>query len=374
MSGRHRLLALALLAFAAPLAAQAHHGLDPANLDTTCAPCQDFYRFANGGWLARTALPPEYPSYGSFTELVERNNQTLHRIVDRLAAGAPANPKTAEQKLGAFYGSCMDSTAIERAGADPLKNELARLDGIKSREDVTRALARGHHHGWDPLFNFGGTPDFKNSALVIAAASQGGLGLPDRDYYVRDDSTARNLRAAYLEYVSRTLGLLGDAQGVADSEAHEILNLETALARASLTRVERRDPNANYHKLTLATADSLTPNLAWPAFLRDAGAPATTAINIGQPRFFRAVDSLITAAPLADWRAYLRWHFARHLAPWLSTPFVDASFRYQQAVSGVKEQQPRWKRCIQAANFMLGDALGEAYVKETFTPGGARRA
>src|ERR1051325_4332824 len=147
----------------------------------------------------RTAPPPESPSYGSFTELVERNNQTLHRIVDRLAAGAPANPKTAEQKLGAFYGSCMDSTAIERAGADPLKNELARLDGIKSREDVTRALARGHHHGWDPLFNFGGTPDFKNSALVIAAASQGGLGLPDRDYYVRDDSTARNLRAAYLE-------------------------------------------------------------------------------------------------------------------------------------------------------------------------------
>src|ERR1051325_6974547 len=163
MSGRHRLLALALLAFAAPLAAQAHHGLDPANLDTTCAPCQDFYRFANGGWLARTALPPEYPSYGSFTELVERNNQTLHRIVDRLAAGAPANPKTAEQKLGAFYGSCMDSTAIEHGAADPLKNELARLDGINSREDVPRALPRGHHHGWDPLFNFGGTPDFKNS-------------------------------------------------------------------------------------------------------------------------------------------------------------------------------------------------------------------
>ncbi len=152
------------------------------------------------------------------------------------------------------------------------------------------------------------------------------------------------------------------------------MTLETALAQASLTRVERRDPNANYHKLSLAASDSLTPNLSWPAFLRDAGAPATDAINIGQPRFFRAADSLIAAVPVADWRAYLRWHFTRHLAPWLSTPFVDASFRYQRALTGVKEQQPRWKRCVQASNGMLGDALGQAYVRETFTPDARRRA
>jgi putative endopeptidase len=268
----------------------------------------------------------------------------------------------------------MDSSAIEHAGVGPLKNELARLDAIASREDVARALARGHHHGWDPVFNFGGTADYKRSTMVIAAATQGGLGLPDRDYYVRDDSTARTLRTAYLEYASHTLGLLGDPPAVADEAAQRILTLETALARASLTRVERRDPNANYHKLSLAASDSLTPNLSWPTFLRDAGAPATDAINIGQPRFFRAVDSLIAAVPVADWRAYLRWHFARHFAPWLSTPFVDASFRYQRALTGVKEQQPRWKRCVQAANVMLGDALGQAYVKETFTADARRRA
>src|SRR5207302_4380434 len=315
MSRRHRVLvpAIACLATVGPLAGQGvHRGLDPANRDTTCAPCQDFYRYANGGWLARTTLPPEYASYGSFTELVERNNETLRGIVERLAAAAPADPKTADQKLGAFYAACMDSAAVERAGAEPLKNWLDRIAAIASPADLARRLAEGHHHSWDPLFNFGAVPDFKNSTMVIAAAAQGGLGLPDRDYYVRDDSTARALRAAYLEYVSRTLGLLGDAPAVADSEARRILALETPLAHASLTRVERRDPNANYHKLALAAADSLTPNLPWPAFLRDAGAPATGAINIGQPGFFKTADSLITAAPLADWRAYLRWHFPPH--------------------------------------------------------------
>src|SRR6266436_10281898 len=225
MPVHHRLLVLAVIslgAAASPLAAQDHHGLDPSNLDTTCAPCQDFYSFANGGWLARTPLPPDYPSYGSFTELVERNNATLRRIVERLAATAPPAPKTAEQKLGAFYASCMDSSGIERAGADPLKNELARLDAIASREDLARALARGHHHGWDPVFNLGASPDFKNSTVMGTTASQGGLGLPDRDYYVRDDSTARALRAAYLEYVSRTLGLLGDAPPAVDSEGQRV--------------------------------------------------------------------------------------------------------------------------------------------------------
>ena len=298
---------------AAGLGAQGHHGLDPANLDTTCAPCQDFYRYSNGGWLARTTLGAEYASYGGFTELIERNNETLRGIVDRLAAAAPATPQTTEQKLGAFYASCMDSARAEQAGAEPLKNELDRIAAIASPRDLVQALAQGHRHGWEPLFNLGASPDFKNSTVMGTTASQGGLGLPDRDYYLRSDSTARALRTAYLAYVSRTLGLLGDAPAAAEERAQRILTLETALARASLTRVERRDPNANYHKLMLAAADSVTPHLAWPEFLKAAGAPATETINLAQPRFFRAVDSLMTALPLDDWRDYLRMLTERRL-------------------------------------------------------------
>jgi putative endopeptidase len=373
MPATHRLLVpLLLCATAARLGAQ-HHGLDPANLDTTCAPCQDFNRYANGGWLARTTLAPEYPVYGSFTELTERNNETLHRILDRLAQ-TPADPTTTDGKLGAFYGSCMDSAQTEQAGARPLQPELDRIAAIRSTADLVRAIARLHRGGWDPVFNLAGLPDFKSSAMTIAVASQGGLGLPDRDYYVRGDSAARALRTAYLAYAGRGLELLGDAPAAADSEAGRILALETVLARASLTRVERRDPTANYHKLPLAAADSLTPHIAWAAFLRDAGAPPADALNVGQPRFFQTADSLLAAAPLADWRTYLRWHVVRHVAPWLSSPFVNASFEFQRAVSGVKQQQPRWKRCTQATNFLLGDALGQAYVRETFTPEARRRA
>jgi putative endopeptidase len=377
MSLASRVVAPALIVVGGTSAAAqvAHHGLDPANLDTTCAPCQDFYRYANGGWLARTPLPAEYASYGSFTELVERNNETLHQIVDRLgAAAAGVTPRTADEKLGVFYGSCMDSTQIERAGVAPLAPELSHIAAVRSVADVVTAVARLHRGGWDPLFNFGGTPDFKNSTITIAAVSQGGLGLPDRDYYVRADSAAGALRAAYLRYVTRTLALLGDAPAVADSTAQRIMALETVLARASLTRVERRDPKANYHKLSLAAADSLTPHVAWRAFLSDAGSPPTDAINVGQPRFFHTLDSLLAAAPLADWRAYLRWHLVRQTAPWLSSPFVAESFAFQQAVTGVKQQQPRWKRCLQTANGLMGDALGAAYVRETFTPEARHRA
>jgi putative endopeptidase len=245
--------------------------------------------------------------------------------------------------------------------------------GAFEREEFRRAeIARLHQSGSGALFGFGATPDFKNSSQYIAGASQGGLGLPDRDYYTRTDSAGTAVRGAYATYVTETFRLLGDA--IPDSATDHVMLIETALARTSLTRVQRRDPNANYHKMTLAAADSITPHLEWGAFLKAAGTPFTDTINIGQPAFFRGMDSLLVSIPTAAWRDYLRWHLVRQAAPWLSSPYALASFHFSQSLSGVKEQQPRWRRCVGAANGLMGDALGQAYVREAFTPAARARA
>ena len=375
MPSRHRLALVFTLCIATPAVAQApHHGLDPANLDTTCAPCQEFYEYANGGWLMRTPLQPQYPSYGSFVELQDRNYETLRSIAEGLARNAVARPTTSEQKVGTFYASCMDSAQSEAAGAGPLKDALDRIAAINSTTDLVRAIAQLHRAGEGVAFGFGAVPDFKNSTMNIATLAQGGLGLPDRDYYFKTDSATAAIRAAFVAHVSRMLQLLGDSTATADSATAHIVALETALARVSLTRVQRRDPNANYHKLSIAAADSITPHIEWAMFLRDAGAPAAADINVGQPSFFKGLDSLIGATPIADWRAYLRWHAVRGAAPWLSSMFVNEAFAFQKAITGQREQQPRWKRCIAATNGALGDALGAVYVKRTFAPAARARA
>ena len=372
---RFYLIAGAALLVASTAAAQAHPGLDPANFDTTCAPCRDFYQFANGGWIAHTTRPADQSRWGAFGELQERNQTLLKGIVEQLAASSPAHPKTAPEKLGAYYASCMDTAQSDRAGITPIEPQLRQIAGIKTTADAFRTIAEmSQDGGGGGFFGFGGGADVKNAQMNIASAFQGGLGLPDQAYYFRHDSAAGAIRDAYKAHISRTLQLLGDAPASADSQAEHIFALETALAKVSFTRIQRRDPNANYHKMALTAADSLTPHLEWKAFLKDAGFPAVDSIDIGQPSFFSGMDSIVAATPVTDIRAYLRWHVVRAASPLLTTAFRNEAFRYSTALTGVSVQQPRWKTCLGAAGQGLPDAVTTAFIAKAFSPEAKARA
>jgi len=366
----------ALLAgLAAPAAAQGGRGLDVANLDTTCAPCRDFYRWSNGGWLARNPVPAAYGSWGSFDELRDKNQAVLRSVLEEAAAGAGRAPAGSNaRKLGVFYAACMDSASAERAGAAPLAEALAAIERIDSRAALQAQVTRLQGMGLGGMFGFSAQQDARNSTRVIAVTGQGGLGLPDRDFYTRPDSAALKIRAAYREHVARMLVLTGATPARAAAAAGRVLAIETALANASMTRVAQRDPNAVYHKMSVAQLQALTPGWQWATYLRDRGARGVDSVNVRQPEFFRALDGMLAAVPLAEWKAYLRWHLARAAAPALSSRFGDESFRMQAVLTGTREQLPRWKRCLASTDAALGEALGQAYVERTFTPEARARA
>jgi putative endopeptidase len=369
--------ALALLGSAAAFgqapSAQAKP-LDPANMHTQCKACDDFYHFANGGWTERNEIPPAYPAWGSFNELSEKNNDVLHTVLEHAAkhdAAASAN----DRKLGAFYASCMDSSRIEHAGAAPLQPVFRRIDAITDLAGLQREIAHMQGEGVGALFGFSSEQDPKHSTEVIARASQGGLGLPDRDYYTRTDERSAKLRGDYAAYMSRMFQLAGDAPARAEARVKAVMAIETALAQASMTRVQRRDPNAVYHKLTIAGADSLTPSWSWTQYLTLVGAPPVHEIDVQQPDFFTAVNGMLKSVSLADWQSYLQWRMLSSMAPTLSSAFVNENFRFNgTTLTGTTELQPRWKRCLQATSGAMGEALGEAYVRTAFTPAAKARA
>ena len=364
----------AAVALTARPAAAAVHGFDTASLDTTCSPCRDFFQFANGGWLARTPIPAAYSSWGSFDELHDRNQAALHQLLDAAVADVAAKPGTNAAKLGIFYGTGMDSAAAETQGAHPLDPQLQRIAALGSAAALAPEVARLHGEGVRALFAFGSQQDAKNSEEVIAFAGQGGLGLPDRDYYLRPDSTSQRTRAEYVAHIARTLALLGDPPDGARDAADRIMALETAIARAAMTLVQQRDPRAVYHRLKLAELKKLCPSFDWTAYLREVGLAKVADLNVRQPDYFPALDSLLRAVPLGDWKDYLRWQVARTGSPWLASAFVNEDFRFQQVLSGAKELLPRWKRCLRATDQAMGEALGEEYVKRYFTPETKSRA
>ena len=348
--------------------------LSLANLDTTCSPCRDFNRYANGGWLDSHAIPPAYSVWGSFTELAERNQEVLHGILDRAASDKSATPASSTGMLGAYWCACMDSAAADAAGAKPLQAILSDIEAIASPKDLPGRVASLHALAIRGMFSFRSEQDARHSDWQIAAVGQGGIGLPDRDYYLRSDSAGVATRARYVEHIAKSFELLGDAPDRARAQADAILGLETSLAKASMTNVQRRDPNAVYHKVTVDSLRRLSPGFDWGAYLAARGIASLDSINVAQPGFVQALDGLVAGVPLDTWKSYLRWNVVSEAEPMLGAAFADEDFRFSQVLSGAEQQQPRWKRCLRMADRDLGDLLGQAYVKQQFPPEARARA
>ena len=339
---------LVLLIFAATVVAfagrgpgaedAAGHGFDTGNLDRTCKPCDDFFQFAEGGWTKNNPIPPEYPEWGSFVTLGDKNEKSLHEILEAAAANGASAAGSNEQKIGDYYATCMDTKAIEGQGLKPLADDLRKIEGIHDTASLVDTGAHLQGEGVGVLFAFGSDQDFKDSSKVIGEANQGGLGLPDRDYYTRDDDDSKKLRQQYVEHIAKLLTLMGDAQ-----EGKAVLALETSLAKASLNNVDLRDPQKVYHKMSVADAQALTPHLSWEAYFHAAGGPELTEINIGEPDFFKALDGMLITVPLADWKTYYRWQLIDRSARLLSDAFVQENFNFNgRILTGTKEIRARW--------------------------------
>jgi predicted metalloendopeptidase len=349
--------------------------LDPANMDLSVKPSDNFYLYANGSWLKNNPIPAEYSVWGGFMELVERNNAVLHGILEAAAAQKDAPKGSITQKVGDFYASGMDEARIETDGVRPLLPEFARIAEIRDRKDLARELAHAQEIGTGAGFVFTSDQDAKDSNSVIAQSCQGGLGLPDRDYYFKDDADSIKLRAAYVEFIRKMFVLLGDAPGKADAEAHTVMDLETKLAHASMMRVEMRNPEATYHKMPMGEVRKLMPNFPWDDFLAELKMAAPAVVNVAQPKFFAAFDEDFVKIPLADWKTYLRWHLISSTAPYLSKAFVDESFDFEgRLLTGAQQLKPRWKRVMGTIEDCVGEALGQLYVEKTFGPEAKARA
>jgi putative endopeptidase len=364
-----------LVLLAAPLAAQQTKPLDPANFDTTCAPCRDFFAYANGGWLKRTTIPADQPGWGAFNELQEANFAALRQVLDEASAAARTTADPDLRKLGTYYASCMDSVRSEAAGMRPLKPELQRIAGLRDRHQLPGVIAHLHGMGVPAAFVFRSTQDARNSSRVIAEAYQGGLGLPERDYYTRTDSASIALRERYRAHVTRLFVLAGHGSADAAAAGRHVLEIETALAQAAMAPVELRDPEAVYHLTAVRALEAENPRFGWDRYLQAVGLPGVHDLNVGQPRFVQALDSLAARTPLAAWRRYLEWRLLATNAPALSAAFVNESFAFNSAtLRGIKEMRPRWKRCLIRTDAALGEVLGKAYVAKHFTPTAKARA
>lgn len=350
-------------------------GFDVANMDTSVSACANFFQYANGGWTAKNPIPAAFSRWGRFEVLDEQNIAVLHGILDQLLAKKSFKAGSNEQKIADYYRSCMDEPGIEGQGITPLQPELDRIAAINDVASLQAEIARFHAYRIPAVFGFGAGQDFKNSRAVIAQAVQGGLGLPDRDYYTKDDEKSRQTRDEYAKHVARMFELMGDSSDRAAAEAKTVIDIERKLAENSSTRVQRRDPEANYHPMNRTELSALTPHFDWRNYFAGVGLPTIDKINVGQPQFFKAADKFLTSISLDDWKTYLRWHLLNSSATTLSAKFVQEDFNFSgKYLQGTKEIQPRWRRCIVSTDRALGEALGQLYIQKTFTPAARARA
>lgn len=341
-------------------------GIELSNLDRTCKACDDFYQFANGGWVAKHPIPAAYAGIGNFNVLFDRNLDVLHGLLEDPSLHS-APPGSNARKLGDLYGSCMDTSAIAAAGITPLAAEFATIASVRDAHAVAAPLASLAADGVFAFLSVAGGSDPHDSRTTIVHVRQAGLGLPDRDYYLKDDAKSVTLRAAYTDHVAKTFVALGDAPVTAASEAHAVVALETTLATNQQSRVDMRDPAATDHRMTFTQVRGLAPAFDWNAYFGAAGIPTTVAINVAQPSYLAALSTLLGTLAPADLQAYLRWHTARTFAPSIVGALDDEHFAfYGKTLNGTTEQLPRWKRCVTAVDQNLGEALGESYVAKAF--------
>lgn len=342
--------------------------LDVSLIDTTVNPAQDFYHYANNGWIKNNPLPDDESRYGSFDQLAKETSMKVQKLVKDLSK-QEFESGTIEQKISDFYSTGMDTTKINELGITPLKEELETINSVSDIKGLINQVSDFHLYGIGSMFHFGGTPDAKNSNMMIASLSQGGLGMNDRDYYVNNDDRTKEIRDAYVKHISKMFQLAGVDESTSAKDAQTILNIETRLAKASMTRLERRDPNATYNKMTYDKVKARYNNFDWDLYLSGLGLGNPGDIDVNQPAFFDELNKMITEVPLKDWKVYFKWNLLNSTASYLSADFENEDFDfYGKTMQGSKQMKERWRRVLSSTNSALGMAVGKKFTEKYFPP------